>query len=130
MKTARQAQREARQLFRLCLVNGSLDEARARRVVQRMLDRARPGGLSVLSRFGRLVRLDRLEHSAEVESAEPLTADLRASIHASLTRLYGQGMATSFAEDPTLIAGMRIKVGSDVYDGSVKGGLAALESRF
>jgi F-type H+-transporting ATPase subunit delta len=130
MKTARQAQREARQLFRLCLVNGSLDEARARRVVQRMLDRARPGGLSVLSRFGRLVRLDRLEHSAEVESAEPLTADLRASIHASLTRLYGQGMTTSFAEDPTLIAGMRIKVGSDVYDGSVKGGLAALESRF
>jgi F-type H+-transporting ATPase subunit delta len=130
MKTARQAQREARQLFRLCLVNGSLDEARARRVVQRMLDRARPGGLSVLSRFGRLVRLDRLEHNAEVESAEPLPADLRASIHASLTRLYGQGMTTSFAEDPTLIAGMRIKVGSDVYDGSVKGGLAALESRF
>jgi F-type H+-transporting ATPase subunit delta len=130
MKTARQVQREARQLFRLCLVNGSLDEGRARRVVQRMLDRARPGGLSVLSRFGRLVRLDRLEHSAEVESAEPLPADLRAGIHASLTRLYGQGMTMSFLENPTLIAGMRIKVGSDVYDGSVKGGLAALESRF
>jgi len=39
-------------------------------------------------------------------------------------------MATTFVVDPTLIAGMRLKVGSDVYDGSVKGGLAALEARF
>ncbi len=43
MKTAKQAQREARQLFRLCLVNGSLDESRARRVVQRLVDAAGPG---------------------------------------------------------------------------------------
>lgn len=130
MKTAKQTQREARRLFRLCLVNGSLDEGRAGQVVQRLLERARPGALGVLSRFGRLVRLDRLAHSAEVESAEPLPADLRASIHENLMRLYGQSVTTSFSENPALIAGMRIRVGSDVYDGSVKGGLAALESRF
>jgi F-type H+-transporting ATPase subunit delta len=55
---------------------------------------------------------------------------VRAGIEAALSRLYGPDVATAFAEDPALIAGVRIKVGSDVYDGSVKGNLAALESRF
>ena len=43
MKTAKQAQRDARQLFRLCLADGSLDEDRARRVVRRLVDAGRPG---------------------------------------------------------------------------------------
>jgi F-type H+-transporting ATPase subunit delta len=37
-------------------------------------------------------------------------------------------LATSFEHKPELIGGMRIKVGSDVYDGSVKARLAALEA--
>jgi F-type H+-transporting ATPase subunit delta len=130
MKTARQAQRDARQLFRLCLVDGLLDEHRARLVVQRVIDVGRPGGLAILSRFQRLLKLDRTKHSARVESAAPLPTDVRASIDAGLVRLYGHGIVTAFVEDPSLIGGVRIKVGSDVYDGSVKGRLAALEARF
>jgi len=127
MKTARQAQREARQLFRLCVVQGSLDESRARRVVQQMLDAGRPGILGVLTRFRRLVRLDRDKYTAEVESAAPMPAEMRASIDAGLASRYGRRIDTSYTENPNLIAGVRIKVGSDVYDGSVKGRLDALE---
>ena len=42
MKTTRQAKREAKRLFRLCLVNGALDEDRAREVVQRVVQRRTP----------------------------------------------------------------------------------------
>ena len=130
MKTARQIQREARQLYQLCLVNGTLDEERVRRVVRSVIDAARPGGLTVLSRLQRLVRLDRARHGATVESAAPLAAGVRDGYLSAITRLYGPGIATSFVDNPALLGGVRVTVGSDVYDGSVRGGLAALEARF
>jgi F-type H+-transporting ATPase subunit delta len=76
----------------------------------------------------RLVKLDRDRHAAVVESAAPLPHELRDKVEAGLARAYGPGLATSFEHKPELIGGMRIKVGSDVYDGSVKARLAALEA--
>jgi len=130
MQTRKQAERDAKELFRLCLVNGTLDEDRVRQVVNRVIASGRSGGLGVLSWFQRLVRLDTAKHKADVNSAAPLPPVVRADIEAALTRLYGPALATSFADDPALIAGVRVKVGSDVYDGSIKGRLTALGSRF
>jgi F-type H+-transporting ATPase subunit delta len=130
MKTTKQTKREAKRLFRLCLVNGLLDESRARRVVQSMIGSKRRGDLALLSYFQRLVKLEYARHTAEVESATPLPEDLRASIQAGLTRAYGQGISASFVHNPGLIGGMRIKVGSDVYDGSVRARLDELEKNF
>jgi F-type H+-transporting ATPase subunit delta len=130
MKTTKQVRREARQLFRWCLVNGSLDEDRVRQVAQQVLEAKRRGYLALLSHFERLVKLERARHLAEVESALPLPTDLQASVRAGLERVYGPRISTSFVHRPALIGGMRIKVGSDVYDGSVKAGLAALEKSF
>ena len=75
------------------------------------------------------MRLDSERNSALVESATPLMPDMRADIQAGLTRVYGPGVAATFAENPALIGGMRIKVGSDVYDDSVRARLAALQAR-
>jgi F-type H+-transporting ATPase subunit delta len=130
MKTTRITKREAKRLFRSCLVNGLLDENRTRQVVQRIIDGKRRGGLALLSHFQRLVKLERARHTAEVESAMPLPTDLRAGIQAALARTYGPGIHASFAHNPGLIGGMRIKVGSDVYDGTVRARLAALEKSF
>jgi F-type H+-transporting ATPase subunit delta len=66
----------------------------------------------------------------KVESATPLPPGMQASVQAGLLRVYGPGLNTTFALSPALIGGMRIKVGSDVYDGSVQARLAALEARF
>jgi F-type H+-transporting ATPase subunit delta len=129
MKTVKQTAREAKQLFRLCLVDGSVDESRARKVVHDVVAGGRAGRLGILSRFEHLVKLDRLEHTANVESATPLAMDVRGSIEADLGRIYGKAIAISFADNPALIGGVRITVGSDVYDGSVKARLAALEAR-
>jgi F-type H+-transporting ATPase subunit delta len=130
MKTIRQTKREAKRLFRLCLVNGVVDEGRMRQVVQRMIGSKRRGDLAILPHFRRLVRLEYARHTAEVESAVPVPADLRASIQAGLARTYGAGISASFVHNPGLIGGMRIKVGSDVYDGSVRARLAGLEKNF
>ncbi len=130
MKTTRQTKRRAERLFRLCLVNGLLDEGCTRQVVQRVIEAKRRGASALLSHFRRLVKLDSARHTAEVQSAVPLPADLRASIQAGLARTYGPGISASFVHNPGLIGGMRIKVGSDVYDGSVRARLAALEKSF
>jgi F0F1-type ATP synthase delta subunit len=130
MKTTKQIKREAKHLFRLCAVNGTLDEGRVRQVVTSVLRSKRRGYLVLASQFERLVRLERLRHTAEVESAELLPDDLRGSVEDGLVRMYGSDLHTTFIERPALIGGMRITVASDVYDGSVKGGLAALEKSF
>jgi F-type H+-transporting ATPase subunit delta len=130
MKTTKKIRHEAKQLLRLCIVNGSLVEDRVRQVVQRVLESRRRGSLTLATHFKRLVRLDRSRHTATVESAAPLPPDLKANVQAGLERIYGPRIITSFAESPALIGGMRIKVGSDVYDGSLKAALTALENSF
>jgi len=130
MKKAAQVRRDAKKLFRLCLVNGMLDDDRVRIVVQQVLKSRRRGHLAMMGHFMRLLKLDLAMHTAMVESAEPLSADLRDRVQDGLKSAYGPGMNTSFAQNPELIGGMRMKVGSDVYDGSVRAGLDALEKSF
>jgi len=130
MKGKKQIKREARQLFRLCHVNGSVDEGRVTAVVRQALQSHPRGVYAVLSEFLRLVRLDQSKHTADIESVTDLPADLRASVADNLERVYGPGLNSSFSLNPTLIGGMRIKVGSDVYDGSIKAKLSELEKRF
>ena len=130
MKINKRAKREAKQLFRFCLVNSLLDENRVRQVVQHVVATGRRDCPAVLSHFGRLVKLDLARHTATIESATPLPEDLEAAVAAGLLRRYGPGLTTAFAQRPALIGGMRIQVGGDVYDGSVRAGLAALEQSF
>ena len=130
MKISKQARREAKELFRSCLVDGLLDESRARQAVQQVLAVKPRGYLAILSHFERLVKLDIERRTARIESAVPLPPDLQASVQASLTRAYGSGLNMAFVQNPSLIGGMRIRVGSDVYDGSIQARLTALQESF
>jgi F-type H+-transporting ATPase subunit delta len=130
MKTTRQTQREAKQMFRLCLVNGLVDADRARQVVQRVIDGKRRGYLALVGQFLRLLKLECDRHTAEIASAVPLGGDLRDRINTDLEHLYGPGLQTRFVHSPELIAGVRVTVGSDVYDGSVQYRLAELWKSF
>ena len=130
MKITRQTRRDAMKLFRACLANGLLDESRVRRAVQQVVTFKPHGYLQTLSFFRRLVRLDLTRRSAKVESAVRLPSDIQAEVQKDLAEAYGVGLTTSFSENPALIAGMRIKVGSDVYDGTVDGRLNAIEQSF
>ena len=130
MQSAKQLRRQAKQLFRTCLVEGFLDGDRVRQAVEKVLNANRRGSFTLLSYFRRLVRLEHSRHTAEVETATAISAALQASVLADLDRLYGPGLHTSFVSNPALIGGMRIRVGSDVYDGSVRAGLESLQRKF
>lgn len=126
MKIGKQARHEAKQLFRSCHVGGLLDEPRVRQAVQQVITLRPRGYLAVLTHFRRLVKLALDRRSARIESTVSLPVESRASLQGNLSRLYGEGLAFSFVENPALIGGLRIQVGCDVYDGSVQGRLAAL----
>jgi F-type H+-transporting ATPase subunit delta len=129
MKTSAQTRRQAKGLYQLCVMDGSLNEDRTRQVVRGVIDSKRRGSMAVLREFQRLIRLECEAHTANVETAVPLPKDIQESVQARLKVLYGS-VTTTFTVEPALIAGMRIKVGSDVYDGSVQSGLIALANSF
>jgi F-type H+-transporting ATPase subunit delta len=130
MKISKQARREAKQLLRSCLVNGVLDEQKVRQTVQKIIALKPRGFVGILGHFQRLVKLDIDRRTAKVESATPLAPELQQAVQANLGRIYGAGLNISFSQNPVLIGGLRIKVGSDVYDGSVQARLAALQESF
>jgi F-type H+-transporting ATPase subunit delta len=66
---------------------------------------------------------------AEVSSARELNAEQRGMLNASLERLSGKRVRMHFKIDESLIGGAMARIGSTVYDGSVRGQLQSLERR-
>jgi F-type H+-transporting ATPase subunit delta len=130
MKISKSAQRDARQLFRSCQVNGLLDENRVRQAVTLVLAQKPRRYLEILSRLFRLVKLDLERRTARVESPAILPGDLQTDVAGRIKKIYGDSVDISFGQDPALIGGLRIKVGSDVYDGSIQARLNALAESF
>ena len=130
MKIPKQARRDAKQLFNSCKAGGILDEVRVRQVVGAVIAQKPRGYVGILSHFQRLVKLDIERRSATVESAVAVSDALVQSVKANLAQRYGAGLSVSFAVNPALIGGLRVKIGCDVFDGSVRGRLAALEDSF
>jgi len=130
MKISKLAQREARQLFRNCQVNGLLDENRVHQTVALLLAKKPHGYVEILSRLHRLVKLELERRAARVESATPLPADLQADVTRRIRQIYGPGADIAFSQNPALLGGLRVQVGSDLYDGSVRTRLEKLEQSF
>lgn len=130
MKVTKQARRDAKQLFRSCVNNGLLDENRVREAVQAVIAQKPRGYVAILSQLQRLVKLDLARRTAKVQSAAALLPEQQTAIRADLGRKYGAGLDVSFAQDPALLGGLRVQVGSDVYDGSVRARLENLREAF
>jgi F-type H+-transporting ATPase subunit delta len=130
MKISKQAQRDARQLFRSCHAGGLLDENRVRQTLTLLSQKKPRGYVEILSRLHRLVKLDLERNAARVESATPLSDGLQADVTGEIRKKYGAGVSITFSQNAALIGGLRIQVGSDLYDGSVKLRLQKLEESF
>lgn len=130
MKVSKQQQSQAKRLFRACAPDGVLDEAKIVETIKALIEKKPRGYMQIATHIERLVRLDLANRTATVESAVSLDDAQKSSIQEKLNTLYGINLNLSFTENGELIGGLRIKVGSNVFDGSVRGRLSELSSQF
>jgi len=130
VKVSRQAQREAKQLFRSCQVKGRMDADRVRQAVRLLVEKKPRGYVGILHHIQRLVKLDEDSRTARVESAVALDGAQQQSVRESLERMKSGEVRVEFAKNADLIGGMRVKIGDDVFDGSVRTRLAGLRDSF
>lgn len=126
MKVSKDALRHARVLFKACLKDGRLDRDKVRNVVKRVAEEKPRDYLGILNAFYRLVRLELEKRHVLVESATPLSQPLQDEVLGSLGQRYGDDLTHEFKVVPELLGGMRVKVGSDIWDGSVRARLERL----
>ena len=65
----------------------------------------------------------------EIVSARPLDEGERAGLEAKASELAGARVRASFREDASLLGGAVLKIGSTVYDGSIKAQLAGMRQQ-
>ena len=130
MKISKVAAATARRLFGLCQTGGSLDEAKLRGVVARLIESKPRDYVGILGALQKLTRLDFERRKVTVESAVELDEPTRQRIVADLTVKYGADLVVQYQITPELIGGLRIRVGNDVLDGSVQGRLDRLAAAF
>ncbi|MFZ4599161.1 MAG: F0F1 ATP synthase subunit delta [Terrimicrobiaceae bacterium] len=128
MKLSREARRQARELFALAFVNDRLDPDRLRTIADGLAAEKPRSYLQILKEITRLVRLETSEHHAIVESAVPLQAAEAKGFEQSLRSKFGE-ITTEFRQNPALIGGVRVKIGSDVWDGSVRARLDLIKQQ-
>lgn len=126
MKISKQSRRDAKTLFQACRVEGVLEDGRIRTAVALVIQHKPRGYVATLTQLQRLIKLDIARRTALVESAIPLSALLQSSVTASLARRHGAGLTVNFVQNSSLIGGLRIQVGSNVYDDSVASRLSAV----
>jgi hypothetical protein len=97
--------------------------------VESILASKHRGYLALANHFERLVRLDRLRHRAQDRERRRYHLTCRQACRRQSGAHLRFRNQLLFAERPEL-TGMSIRVASDVYDGSIKAGLAALERSF
>jgi len=95
-----------------------------------LVDRRRIASLSVIIQDFEAVVDARLGYAqAEVSSARELSEAQRSALNSRLEHLTGKRLRMRFTVDQALLGGAVARIGSTVYDGSVRGQLATLERR-
>ncbi|SPE42281.1 ATP synthase subunit delta [Candidatus Sulfopaludibacter sp. SbA3] len=95
-----------------------------------LIDKRRTTSLSAILHSFELILDERLGFArADVASARELSEPQRTALTAELERLTGKRIRMHFTVDGALIGGVVARIGSTVYDGSVRGQLQTLERR-
>ena len=128
MKINREIRRLSRDMLRASFTDGQLDQGKITSLIHSLVERKPRHYIAVLENYKRLIRLEVERRHARIESAGELANEVRSQIVASLQRKYGADLTTEFVVTPELLGGLRIRVGSDVWDGSVRSRLQRLET--
>ncbi|MGE9268865.1 MAG: F0F1 ATP synthase subunit delta [Verrucomicrobiales bacterium] len=130
MKVSKTALSTGRRIFRLCQVEGRMDEGRLRLAIDKLVSQKPRDYRAILQVLRRLVKAELQSKSVLVESAVQLDPQTAERLTADLRQKYGQDLTFEFVTNTDLIGGLRIRVGNDVFDGSVKSRLDRLANAF
>ena len=129
MKINKETRRASKDLFRASFIDGKLDNGRIASLVMALIKKKPRHYIQLLEEFKRLLRLEVEKHTATIETATELAPDVGGQIVANLRRKYGSDLAAQFVVNKELLGGMRIRVGSDVWDSSVRNRLHRLQQQ-
>ena len=131
MKVSKVAATTARRVFGLCQTDdGHLDEGKMRTAIARIVERKPRNYRGVLFALKRLVRLEVERSRVLVESAAELPEETRAKLESDLKSRHGDGLSFEYKITPELLGGLRVRIGNDVWDGTVKARLDRLSEAF
>lgn len=127
MKLNKEIRQLSRKMLQASFTNGQLDPGRIASLVDSVITEKPRNYVSLLKNYKRLLRLEVEKRHAKIETASEVDPAIRSEIVANLRSKYGDDLATEFHVDPQLLGGMRIRVGSNVWDGSVRNRLERLQ---
>lgn len=128
MKINKEVRRSGKQLFRACFVDDQFDQKKALSLVQLVIVAKPRHFVAILTYFGRLVRLETEKRTATIDTCKALEKRIEEEVRGQIKKRYPQVLRTQFQVDPGLLGGMRIRVGSDVWDGTIRGRLEELKN--
>jgi F-type H+-transporting ATPase subunit delta len=127
MKLNKEIRQLSRKMLQASFTDGQLDPGRISSLVDSLIAQKPRNYINVLKNYRRLLRLELEKRHATVETSSEIDPAIRSEIVANLKSKYGNDLATEFHVDPQLLGGMRIRVGNDVWDGSVRKRLERLQ---
>jgi F-type H+-transporting ATPase subunit delta len=129
MKINKEIRQLSRGILRASFTDGQLDRGKISALVQSVAAKKPRHYIDVLQHYKRLLRLEIEKRHAEIESAMALGPDVAGKITDRLKKKYGNDLTTEFTVDPTLLGGLRVRVGSDVWDGTLRNRLERLQQQ-
>jgi F-type H+-transporting ATPase subunit delta len=129
MKINKEIRRLSRGMLRASFTDGQLDPGRIKSLVDSLIEKKPRHYIDVLKNYRRLLRLEVEKRRARVETASEVDPMTNAGLVTNLRKKYGSDLTTEFVVNPELLGGMRIRVGSDVWDGTVRNRLERLQQQ-
>ena len=129
MKINKETRQLSKALLRASITGGQLDSGKVTSLVKSLIEKKPRHYLQILEAYQRLLRLEVEKRTATIETATELPPGAGAQIVANLKRKYGGDLAANFVVNKDLLGGMRIRVGSDVWDSSVRNRLHRLQQQ-
>ena len=126
MKRDKKITQLAKKLVELSKDNGVVTKAKVGEVLAGLKQVKHRHHLTVLKAFLVYLRREVALQTAVVSTPAALSADALAAIEAKFSSVYGRTITAVIKQDTSLIAGVRVRVGDDVYDASVSGRLQRL----
>ena len=127
MKLNKEIRQLSRKMLQASFTDGQLDPGRIASLIDSLVRQKPRNYIDVLKHYKRLLRFELEKRHATIETASEVDPAIRSEIEANLKSKYGNDLSTEFQVDPQLLGGMRIRVGSDVWDGSVRNRLERLQ---